>query len=107
MINFDDFAKLEIKIGKIVSAEKVEDANKLLKLEIDFGDEKRQIVSGIAQWYKVEDLVGKQVPVLVNLEPRTFRGVQSQGMILAAAGDDDSAVLLHPDKDVPPGSKIR
>lgn len=106
MINFDDFAKLEIKIGTIVSAEKIEDADKLLKLEIDFGDEKRQIVSGIAQWYKAEDLVGKQVPVLVNLEPRTFRGVESQGMILAA-GVDDSAVLLHPDKDVPAGSKIR
>ncbi len=107
MISFDDFAKLEIKIGTITSAEKVEDADKLLKLEIDFGEEKRQIVSGIAQWYKAEDLVGKQVPVLVNLEPKTFRGVQSQGMILAASGDDDSAVLLHPDKNVSVGSKIR
>ena len=106
MITFNDFAKLDIRIGTIISAEKVEDADKLLKLEIDLGEEKRQVVSGIADWYKPEDLVGKQVPVLMNLEPRTFKGVESQGMILAAEADD-SAVLLHPDKDVPAGSKIR
>ncbi len=105
MITFEDFAKLEIKIGIIVSAEKVEDADKLLKLEIDLGEEKRQVVSGIADWYSPEDLVGKQVPVLTNLEPRTFKGVESQGMILAAGGD--TAILLHPDKEVPPGTKVK
>lgn len=105
MITIEDFAKLEIRIGTIVSAEKVEDADKLLKLVIDFGGEKRTIASGIAQWYKPEDLVGKQVPVLVNLEPRNFRGVESQGMILAAG--DDIAVMMHPDRDLPPGSKVR
>lgn len=105
MATIDDFAKLEIKIGTIISAEKVEDADKLLKLEINLGDEKRTIASGIAEWYKPEDLVGKQVPVLVNLEPRNFRGVESQGMILAAG--DDIAVMMHPDRELPPGSKVR
>lgn len=105
MISFEDFAKLEIKIGTIISAEKVEDADKLLKLEVDFDEEKRTIVSGIADWYKTEDLIGKQVPVLVNLEPRTFKGVESQGMILAAGSD--TAILLHPDREVPPGTNVR
>lgn len=106
MITYEDFAKLEIKIGKIVSAEKVENADKLLKLEIDFGHEKRQIVSGIADWYNPEDLIGKLVPVLVNLEPRNFRGVESQGMILAVDADD-KAILIEPIKGVPLGSKIK
>lgn len=105
MVTFDNFAKLEIRIGTITSAEKVEGADKLLKLEIDFGDEKRTIASGIAEWYKPEDLVGKQVPVLINLEPKNFKGVESQGMILAAGSD--TAILLHPDKEVPPGTKVR
>lgn len=105
MITFDDFAKLEIKIGTITTAEKVENADKLLKLEVDLGDEKRTIVSGIAQWYKPEDLIGRQVPVLTNLEPRNFKGVESQGMIIAA--DNEAAILLHPDKEVPPGTKVR
>jgi len=105
MITFDDFAKLEIRIGTVVSAEKVENADKLLKLEVDLGEEKRQIVSGIADWYKPEDLVGKQVPVLTNLEPRIFKEVESQGMILATGSD--TAILLHPDKEVPAGTKVR
>lgn len=106
MIAFDDFAKLEIRIGTIISAEKVADADKLLKLEIDLGEEKRQVVSGIADWYKPEDLVGKQVPVLMNLEPRTFKGVESQGMILAM-DTDGKAVLMEPQEKVPNGSKVR
>ncbi len=106
MITYDDFAKLEIRIGKIISVEKIENADKLLKLEVDFGDEKRQIVSGIAKWYQPEDLIGLQVPVLVNLEPRVFMGVQSQGMILAA-GTEDKAVLLNPAEEVPLGSKVK
>lgn len=105
MITFDDFAKLEIRVGKIISAEKVENADKLLRLEVDFGDEKRQIVSGIAQFYSRQDLVGKQCPFIVNLEPRKFKGVESQGMLLAAIVDD-TAVLLHPDKEIPAGTKV-
>lgn len=106
MITYEDFEKLEIKIGKIVTAEKVENADKLLKLEIDFGNETKQIVSAIAQWYQPEDLIGIQIPVLVNLEPRTFRGVESQGMILAA-GTDEKPVLIEPVEEVPLGSRIR
>ena len=106
MITFDDFKKLEIKIGKILSAEKVEGTDKLLKLVIDFGTEKRQIVAGIAETYQPDRIIGKKVPVLMNLEPRSIRGVESQGMILAAdvAG---KPILLHPDGEVPPGSEVR
>ncbi len=106
MISIDDFSKLEIKIGTILSAEKIENADKLLKLEVDFGEEKRTIVSGIAQFYKPEDLVGKQCPFIINLEPRMLRGIESQGMILAA-DVDSSSVLMHPDKEVPAGTKVR
>lgn len=106
MAAFEDFEKLDIRIGTVVSAEKVEDADKLLKLEIDFGDEKRIVASGIAEYFQPEDLVGKQMPVLVNLEPRNFRGVESQGMILVADNNGE-IVLLHPNREVPPGSKVR
>jgi methionine--tRNA ligase beta chain len=106
MINFDDFKKLEIKIGKILSAEKVEGTDKLLKLEIDFGAEKRQIVAGIAETYQPGEIIGNEVPVLMNLEPRTIGGVESQGMILAASVDGKPR-LLHPDIEVPPGTEVR
>ena len=106
MITFDDFKKLEIRIGKILSAGKVEGTDKLLKLEIDFGAEKRQIVAGIAETYQPDQIMGKEVPVLMNLEPRTIRGVESQGMILAA-DNNGKPVILHPDREVPPGSIVR
>jgi methionine--tRNA ligase beta chain len=107
MIVFEDFKKLEIKIGTIVSAEKVEGADKLLKLLFDFGGtESVQILSGIAEFYDPLVLVGKQVPVIVNLEPRTLKRQVSNGMILAVVVDE-KPILLHPDKSVPPGSLIR
>ena len=106
MITFEDFKKLEIRIGKILSAQKVEGADKLLKLEVDIGKEKRQLVAVIAQYYETEELINKQIPVLVNLEPRKIRGVESQGMLLAAA-EGEAPILLHPDKEVSPGSLIR
>lgn len=106
-ITFDEFKKLDIRIGTIISCEKVQDADKLLRLEVDFGEFKRQIVSGIAEFYPPEDLVGGQCPFILNLEPRTIRGIESQGMILAADPGDDSAVLLHPDKKVLEGAIIR
>lgn len=106
MISFDDFSKLDIRIGKILSAEKVEGADKLIKLQVDFGEEKRQIVSGIAEFYAPEDLIEKEFPFLINLEPRTLRGVESHGMILAA-DIDGKPVLLQPEEEVPAGSKIR
>ncbi len=113
-ITFDDFSKLDIKVGKILSAEKIVGTDKLLKLKVDFGNDpskssgrlRRQIVSGIAQFYKPEDLVGKQAPFVVNLEPRVIRGVESQGMILAV-NVGGKAVLLKPHKKVPNGSIVR
>lgn len=105
MINFDDFNKLEIKIGTILEAEKIEGADKLLKLLIDLGEEKRTIVAGIAESYRPKSIIGKQVPILTNLEPRTIRGVESNGMILAAV-IDEKAVLLKPIKKIPNGTKI-
>ncbi len=107
MITFEDFKKLEIKIGTIISAEKVPEADKLIKLEINLGDEKRQIMAGIAGF--VEDLAslkGKQVPVLVNLEPKKMRGYESQGMMLAA-DVEGKPTFLHPGEKVPNGSEVR
>jgi methionine--tRNA ligase beta chain len=106
MITFEDFKKLDIRIGKIVSAEKVKDTTKLLKLEIDFSTEKRQLVAGIAESYEADQLIGKEIPVLMNLEPRSIRGVESQGMILAV-DVEGKPILLQPEKEVPPGSLIR
>lgn len=107
MINIEDFQKIEIKIGKILSAEKLEGSDKLLKLQIDLGEEApRQILSGIAEFTPdPASLVGKEVPVIVNLEPRQLRGETSYGMMLAA--DDGSPVLLHPAREVPPGSGVK
>ncbi len=106
MITFDDFKKLEIRVGKITSAERIEGADNLLKLEVDIGETKRQLVAGIAQYYKPEELVNKQIPVLVNLEMRKIRGVESQGMLLAVV-EGEKPILLHPDKEVSPGSIIQ
>jgi methionyl-tRNA synthetase len=108
MITYADFAKLEIKIGTITAAEVVADADKLLKLTVDVGEETpRQIVSGIREFFSSPDmLVGKQCPFLTNLEPRTIRGIESQGMILAASTDDIFA-LLDPIRAVPPGALVQ
>ena len=104
-VTFEDFKKLQIRIGLILEVEKVEGTDKLLRLQVDFGDEKRQIVSGIAEFYEPEYLVGKQFSFVVNLEPRVIRGVESQGMILAVS-TNDKIVLLKPHKKVPAGSFV-
>lgn len=104
-INYEHFSKIKIRVGTIESCEKLPNADKLLKLIIDFGDERRQILSAIAEWYKPEDLIGKQIPVLVNLEPRMMRGEESQGMILAA-DSNDGPVLLLPEKKLENGSSV-
>jgi methionine--tRNA ligase beta chain len=106
MISFDDFNKLDIRIGTILEAEKVEGADKLLKLLVDIGDEKRTLVAGIAETYQPEDIIGKQLPILTNLEPKKLRGIESQGMILAI-DIDGKATLIHPDKKIDNGSKVR
>lgn len=105
MITFEDFKKLDIRIGTVISAEKIPETDKLLRLEVDFNEEKRQIVSGIAESYRPEDIIGKQFPFILNLEPRTIRGVESNGMIMAA--DDNMPVLLSPDRKVQNGSIVK
>ena len=106
MITFDDFKRLDIRIGKILSAERVEGTDKLLKLEIDLGTEKRQIVAGMAEFFEPAHIVGKGLPILVNLEPRKLRGIESQGMVLAV-DVGGKPILLQPEEEVPPGSIIR
>ncbi|MBS1746252.1 MAG: methionine--tRNA ligase [Bacteroidetes bacterium] len=105
-IQYDDFAKLDLRVGKIVEAEKVEKADKLLKLEIDLGFEKRTIVSGIALHFKPEEIVGKQVVVVANLAPRKMRGIESNGMILMAENAAGKLIFVNPDEDIDAGSGV-
>ena len=108
IISYDDFAKLDIAIGVILSVEEIEGADKLLKLSVDVGEETpRQILSGIKEYYPdPQVLVGRRAPFVVNLAPRTIRGLESQGMILAASTDEMFA-LLPPDAPLPAGTRIR
>jgi len=107
-ISFGDFQKMDIRIAKIESAEMVEDTDKLLKLGVNIGEkeEKRTLVAGIADVYNPDELVGKNIVVLANLEPKAIRGIESKGMLLAA-DVDGKAVLLTPDKEVEPGAEVR
>ncbi len=105
-IGYDEFKKLDIRIAEVKRAEKVAGADKLLQLTLDDGQGERQIVAGIALWYEPESLVGKKIVLLANLQPAKIRGVESQGMLLAA-DIDGRAVILRPDEDVPAGSKVR
>ena len=107
MITIEDFSKIEIKIGKILSAERIEGSEKLLKLMVDVGEEvPRQILSGVAKAVSdPAELVGKEVPILSNLAPRTMMGMESQGMMLCAT--DELPVFLHPTHEVSPGSIVK
>ncbi len=109
MITFDDFKKIEITAGRIVSAEKVPDADKLLKLMVDFKEESpRQIISGIAMYFPdIQTLVGKTCMFVTNLEPRTIRGEVSNGMLFALSTDDGAFSLLEPNDTIPPGTKAK
>jgi methionyl-tRNA synthetase len=98
-IQFDDFSKMDMRVGTIIEASKMPKANKLLILKVDTGIDVRTIVSGIAESFKPEDLVGKKVTVLVNLAPRTLRGVESQGMILMTTNAEGKLVFINPDTD--------
>jgi methionyl-tRNA synthetase len=108
MVTIDEFKKVEIKVGHILSAEKVPETDKLLKLSVDMGEETpRQIVSGISLYFPDPAvLVGKKVAFAANLEPRTIRGLESQGMIMAVSGEGFFS-LLEVGKDVPPGSAVK
>jgi methionine--tRNA ligase beta chain len=106
MISFEDFQKIDLRVAKIIKAEKIEGSEKLLKLEVNLGKEIRQIVAGIAKFYQPEDLVGKEIVVVANLEPKKLMGLESQGMLLAA-DDNGKPIILIPEKEVAPGTKIR
>ena len=105
-IGFDDFAKIDLKVGTITAAEKVEKADKLLKLAVDLGFEKRTIVSGIALHFNAEDIIGKQVVVVANLAPRKMRGIESQGMILMAEDKAGKLHFVNPDTVIDAGSVV-
>ncbi|MDP3024172.1 MAG: methionine--tRNA ligase subunit beta, partial [candidate division Zixibacteria bacterium] len=104
-ITIEDFAKMDIRVAKVIEAQKVEGAKKLLKLKVEFGDENREIVAGIAEYYKPEELVGKKIILLANLKPARIKGIESKGMLLAAQ-DGESLTILTVDKEVKPGAKI-
>ena len=107
-IGIEDFAKVELRVGVVKSAEKVAGADKLLKVMVDIGDEVRQVLAGIATSYAPEELVGRKVVVVTNLAPRKMRGVESNGMLLAAsAGPDGKAVLCTFAEEIPAGAKVK
>jgi methionyl-tRNA synthetase len=107
-ITIDDFAKIDLRVGQILSAERIQGADKLLKLQVDLGNETRQVLAGIAKYYAPESLLGKKIIIVSNLQPRKMRGLESQGMLLAASvGAEDKPVLATFLEDVPNGAKLR
>lgn len=107
LIGIDDFAKFDFRVAEVVKAEKHPKADKLLVLTLNVGDHTRQVVSGIAQYYTPESLVGKKLVLVANLKPVVLRGVESQGMILAGEDDQGRIVVITPEQDLPPGAKVR
>ena len=105
-ISFEEFQKLDMRIGKIVEANQIPGSRNLIRMIVDFGTEKRQAVAGLLQWYKPEQLVGKKCAFILNLQRRKFMGVESQCMILAAEDDKGNVVILQPEKDIEIGSKV-
>lgn len=106
-ITIDDFARVELRVAEVVKCEKHPKADKLLVLSLNLGDHTRQVVSGIAQWYTPESLVGRKLVLVANLKPAVLRGVESQGMILAGEDESGNVVVVSPEKDLPPGAKVR
>ena len=107
-IGIDDFARIELRVAKILVAERIPKADKLLRLEVDLGYEKRQILSGIAQWYTPEELIGRRIVVITNLAPRKMRGLESHGMLLAASETEGSKpVLATFDEEIALGSRLK
>lgn len=110
-IQFNDWQKLDLRVGEILEVEDIEGADKLYKLTINLGTEKRTLVAGIKEFYTKEELKGKKCVVFTNLEPKTLRGVESKGMILAAVsydneGNEEKVKLLQPDSEIEVGSKV-
>ena len=107
IITFDEFVKVKMRVGRVLEAAVHPNADKLLILQVDLGDEKRQIVAGLKAYYQPEELVGKNLIIVANLAPRMMRGQESQGMLLAAStADHDRVIVLTTDADIPPGSEV-
>jgi methionyl-tRNA synthetase len=107
MISIEDFSKIELRVGTVVSAEPISGATKVLKLELDIGDRRITTAAGIAEHYTPEELIGRRVVVVANLQPVTIRGVESQGMLLAAPREGHKTVLVTVAEDVPNGARVR
>lgn len=105
-ISFEEFQKLDIRVGKVLEANQIPDSRNLIRMVVDFGTEKRQAVAGLLQWYKPETLVGKKYAFILNLQRRKMMGVESQCMILAAEDDKGNVVCLQPEKEITEGSKV-
>ncbi|MEM1540743.1 MAG: methionine--tRNA ligase subunit beta [Candidatus Bathyarchaeia archaeon] len=105
-ITFEEFQKLDMRVGKVLEANQIPGSRNLIRMIVDFGTEKRQAVAGLLKWYKPENLVGKKFAFILNLQRRKFMGVESQCMILAAEDDRGNVVVLQPEKDIAEGSKI-
>ena len=105
-VSFEEFSKLDFRVGEVVEAERVAGSRNLMRMIVDFGVEKRQSVAGLSPWYKPEELVGKSFAFLLNLQRRKFMGLESQCMVLAAEDDEGNVVLLVPEKKVKVGSRI-
>lgn len=105
MITYDDFKKVELKVVRVLRAERIEGSEKLLCLAVDIGGEERQIIAGIGKRHAPEELIGKHIVIVANLEPRSLMGLESNGMVLAASGEDGPVILI-PERDVSPGAVI-
>jgi methionine--tRNA ligase beta chain len=106
-VSFEDFMKLDLRVGKIEEATLISGSKNLLKLIVDFGSEKRQSVAGLLQYYKAEELVGKKFVFVLNLQRRKIMGVESQCMVLAAEDSEGHVILIAPEKDIAAGSRVR
>jgi len=106
LISIDDFAKVDLRVGRVVSAEPVPGSRKLVKLEVDLGGVRKQVLAGLAKWYNPEAFVGKYVVVVANLKPKRMAGLVSEGMILATCGEDGKPALLTVEGEAKPGEKV-
>jgi methionine--tRNA ligase beta chain len=105
-ISFEEFQKLDLRVGKIIEANQIPGSRNLIRMIVDFGTEKRQAVAGLVQWYKPQELVNKKCVFILNLQKRKMMGVESQCMILAAEDDKGNVVVLQPEKEIAEGSRI-
>ena len=106
-INLEDFQNIDLRVGEVVKAERVEGTKALLALRVNLGEEERTLVAGLANYYTPEELMGKKIVVLTNLKPANIRGIKSEGMLLAADDGKGAVSILTVDRDIAPGSKVR